>query len=80
MLQGQYYDYGIQKHILITGGLINQGDCKSTEAVFRVYRLQVAKVYLHKKRRKKQVNFCFRCICICIYDVGEEEAGTLIRW
>ena len=67
-------------HILITGGIINQDECKSTEAVFRVYRVQVAKLYLHKKRWNKQVNFCFSCICICIYDVGEEEAGTLIRW
>ena len=29
--------YGCILHILITGGVINQGDCKSTEAVFRVY-------------------------------------------
>ena len=72
--------YGCILHILITGGVINQGDCKSTEAVLRVYWPQVAKVYLHKKRWGKQVNFCWCCICICIYDVGEEEAGTLIRW
>ena len=67
--------YGCILHILITGEVINQGDCKSTEAVFRVYRPQVAKVYMHKT-----VKFCWSCICICIYDVGEEEAGTLIRW
>ena len=37
-------------YILITGGVINQDDCKSTEAVFRVYQPQVAKVSLHKNR------------------------------
>ena len=72
--------YGCILHILITGGIINQDECKSTEVVFRVYRVQDAKVYLHKKRWNKQVKFFWSCICICIYDVGEEEAGTLIRW
>ena len=50
MLQGQYYDYRIQMHNLITGEIINQNECKSTEAVFRLYGVQIAKVYLHKKR------------------------------
>ena len=48
MLQGQYYDYGIRMNNLITGEIINQNECKSTEAVFRLYGVQIAKVYLHQ--------------------------------
>ena len=54
--------YGLRMHILITGGVINQGDCKSTEAVFKVYRLQAAKVYMHK-----MVKFSFLELYLYLY-------------